>query len=57
MYKTRYGNRHSKQAIPKNREAKKLKKNREQRRKGEDEEAEESGETAIDQRKWPETWK
>ena len=49
MYKTRYGNRHSKLEIPKNREAKKSKKNRERRRKGEDEEAEESGETAIDQ--------
>ena len=49
MYKTRYGNRHSKLEIPKNKEAEKLKKNREQRRKGEEEEAEAGGETAIDQ--------
>ena len=49
MYKTRYGNRHSKLEIPKNREAKRSKKNRERRRKGEEEEAKASGETAIDQ--------
>ena len=49
MYKTRYGNRHSKQEIPKNREAKKSKKNRERRRKGEEEEAEAGGEIVIDQ--------
>ena len=49
VYKTRYGNRHSKLEIPKNREAKRSKKNRERRRKGEEEEAKASGETAIDQ--------
>ena len=48
MYKTRYGNRHSKLEIPKNREEEKLKKNRERRRKGEEEEAKAGGETAID---------
>ena len=49
MYKTRYGNWHSKLEIPKNKEVEKSKKNREQRRKGEEEEAEAGGETAIDQ--------
>ena len=49
MYETRYGNRHSKLEIPKNRKAEKLKKSREWRRKGEEEEVEAGGETAIDQ--------
>ena len=49
VYKTTYGNWHSKLEIPKSREAEKSKKNRERRRKGKEEEAEAGGETAVDQ--------